>query len=407
MIPSAPHVLSVAHLTAYLRALIEEDPILADVWVRGEVTNFHKSAAGHLYFSLSNDGIQLRCVLFRNSQRGLLAMPSNGDAVLAHGRVSIYEGTGQYQLYVDNIAPEGTGVLQLQFEELRRMLEAEGLFAMERKRPLPQRPEVVGVVTSAQGAVWHDICTVVERRWPLTEIVLAPSAVQGMSAPVELIRSLHALQQDPSIEVIIIGRGGGSAEDLACFNDEQLARAIYASPVPIVSAVGHETDVSIADLVADVRAATPSAAAELCVPDRREVVEDIRRQLLSARALLDVQLESARHEVRVFASTLARCSPESSIRSARQQVALIDDRGADLVARALDSRRRTIEAHRRTALLLDPRDILRRGYAIVSSDDNGSDVRVTTASTARNSKALHIMFSDGSVAARVEKEGSS
>jgi exodeoxyribonuclease VII large subunit len=406
MIPAAPRVLSVEHLTAYLRALIEEDPILNDVWVRGEVTNFHRSAAGHCYFSLSNDGSQLRGVLFRNSQRGLLALPSNGDMVLAHGKVSIYEGAGQYQLIVDNIAPEGTGVLQLQFEEMRRRLEAEGLFSVERKRPLPDSPKVIGVVTSAQGAVWHDICTVIERRWPLTELVLAPSAVQGTGAPVELIRSLNALQQDPSVEVIIIGRGGGSAEDLACFNDEQLARAIFASSLPIVSAVGHETDVSISDLVADLRAPTPSAAAELCVPDRREVLGGVVRQVVGAEATLRRQIDSARHQMQVFSSTLSRCSPASMIQSTRQKLDLMGQRSSERVIRELEVRRRAIDSHRRTALLLDPRDVLRRGYALVSTTDDGAGVRLNTASDARQRDSIHVMFADGSVSARVEKESS-
>ena len=204
-----PHVLTVDRLNAYLRALLEEDPILSDIWVRGEVSNFHRSQAGHFYFSLGNDGSVLRCAMFRNSQRGLLAMPTNGEVVLAHGRVSVYEATGQCQLYVDNVAPEGTGLVQLQFEQLRRRLEDEGLFAIDRKRTLPVRPTAIGVVTSAQGAVWHDICNVVARRFPLTRLVLAPASVQGAAAPAELIQSLEALQQDPEIQVIIIGRGGG------------------------------------------------------------------------------------------------------------------------------------------------------------------------------------------------------
>ncbi|CAN5811294.1 exodeoxyribonuclease VII large subunit [soil metagenome] len=404
MIVRSPHILSVDHLNAYLRAVLEEDPILNDVWVRGEVTNFHRSAAGHCYFTLSNDGSQMRCALFRNSQRGLLAMPKNGDQVLAHGRVSIYESTGQYQLYVDNVAPEGAGVLQLQFEELRRTLEADGLFAEERKRPLPERPAVIGVVTSAQGAVWHDICNVIARRYPLTHLILAPSAVQGAQAPQELVASIHALQDCGMCDVIIIARGGGSAEDLACFNDEALARTIYASTVPVISAVGHETDVSISDLVADVRAPTPSAAAEMCVPHRRELLADILRQTTFTRDAVVQALRDARHDVNILASALLRCSPDAELSRYRQDIDLLNDKSRLLLDSKIATRRATVTSQIQTAKLLDPRDILRRGYAIVSTED---DVRITSAAAARRVSNLLVTFGDGSVkATTVEKEAS-
>ena len=400
-----PQVLSVDHLTAYLRAVLDEDPILADVWVRGEVTNFHQSGAGHCYFSLSSDGCQMRCVLFRGNQRGLLLLPNNGDEVLAHGRVSIYESAGQYQLYVDNIAPEGTGIQQLQFEELRTRLQAEGLFAIARKRPLPELPRSIGVVTSAQGAVWHDICTVVSRRYPLTRLVLAPAAVQGTGAPADLVNALEKLQDDSQIDVIIIGRGGGSAEDLACFNDELVARAIYAARVPVVSAVGHETDVSIADLVADVRAATPSAAAELCVPDRDELLRDIRRQTLSARSALKQAVQHARHEFGVVSSALSRCSPELQIANLRQDLDMLEERRKRSTAAYLKDKHAIVRDHVRTARLLDPRDILRRGYALVSDPADDTDGRVATASRARQVGRLRLTFSDGAVDTDVRKEG--
>ncbi len=397
-------VLSVDRLNAYLRAVLEEDPILSDVWVRGEVTNFHRSAAGHCYFTLSNDGSQLRCALFRNSQRGLLALPQNGHEVLAHGNVSIYESTGQYQLYVDNVAPEGTGVLQLQFEELRRTLEADGLFAQERKRPLPQRPAVIGVVTSAQGAVWHDICNVIARRYPLTHLVLAPSAVQGSQAPQELIAGIHALHDYGKCDVIIIARGGGSAEDLACFNDEELARTIYASSVPVISAVGHETDVSISDLVADVRAPTPSAAAEMCVPHRRELLADILLQTTLARESLIQVLQGARHDANILSSTLSRCNPGADLRRHRQDMDAVGAKTSSLLDAQLAARRSTIASHAQTARLLDPRDILRRGYAIVAADD--TQVRLTNAESARKQDQLQITFRDGTIRAAVTRESS-
>lgn len=401
----APQVLTVDHLTAYIKAVFDEDPIMSDVWVRGEVTNFHRSQAGHCYFSLSCEGSQIRCVLFRGHQRSILAMPINGDEVLAHGSVSIYESSGQYQLYVDNIAPAGTGIQQLQFEELRRKLEVEGLFAIDRKRPLPERPVAIGVVTSAQGAVWHDIQTVIARRYPLTRLVLAPAAVQGPGAPTELIASMQALQSDPDVDVIIIGRGGGSAEDLACFNDEALARAIYACQVPVVSAIGHETDTSIADLVSDVRAATPSAAAELCVPSSVELLRHVANQLGIARECLDRSFARSRHDLAILRSSLSRCSPMATINSHRQDLDLQDVRRRNSMHRKITSYRTTIAGHRRTAQLLDPRDVLRRGYALVVDDADDSNGRISSAASARNIETLRVTFHDNSVRAKVVRNG--
>lgn len=397
-------VLDVPRVTAYVKALVEDDPLLADLWVRGEVTNLSRSAAGHVYFNLTDGTTQLSCVLFRGNQRGLLAQPMHGEAVLAHGRVTIYEARGQYQLMVDNVAPEGMGILQLEFEETKRRLEEEGLFALERKRPLPAMPRVIGVVTSAQGAVWHDIQTVVRRRYPLVELLLAPSAVQGPNAAAELVAGLRALQDDGRCGLIIIGRGGGSAEDLACFNDERLARAIFAAGVPVVSAVGHETDVTIADLVADLRAATPSAAAELCVPDAAELLADVRSQLAHAAVAVEDRLARQRHVLAVLGARLERHQPLTRLQRERQGVELLRLRGAECAARALEQRRGAARELAVRAALLDPRDVLRRGYAIVSAFGASGERRVVTADGAHASGALRLTFHDGSVAAQVTKE---
>lgn len=406
MILTGPHVLNVDHLNAYLRAVLEEDPILSDVWVRGEVTNFHRSAAGHCYFSLSNDGSQIRCALFRNSQRGLLAMPNDGDQILAHGAVSIYESTGQYQLYVDNVAPEGAGILHLQFEELRRTLEADGLFAIERKRALPERPSTIGVVTSAQGSVWHDICTVIARRYPLVHLILSPSAVQGMSAPDELIAALHTLEDHGECDVIIIARGGGSVEDLSCFNSEELARTIFACPVPVISAVGHETDVSISDLVADVRAPTPSAAAEMCVPHRRELIAAMQRLTDVACEHAESAFRNGRHDFAILASTLSRCSPDVDLDRYRQDVDVLDDRRRMLLDAIFTQRRASVTTYAQTARLLNPNDVLRRGYAIISGSQDKHDFRISSAAAAQRESSIRVTFADGSVNARVEQETS-
>lgn len=397
-------ILTVAEVTAYLKDLVELDPILSDVWIRGEVTNFTRSAAGHIYFSLAADGVQVSCVLFRGNQFGLLAMPRSGEEVLAHGRLTIYAQRGQYQLMVDNIAPVGIGILQLQYEEVRRRLEAEGLFAAGRKRPLPALPAVIGVVTSAQGAVWHDIQNVIARRFPLVELVLAPSAVQGADAPAELVTALRALDASGRCDVIIIGRGGGSAEDLAAFNDESLARTIYSARSPVVSAVGHETDTCIADLVADVRAPTPSAAAELCVPDRDEIIARLGFSVAQARGATVDRLHRSQEILGREMQTISRNSPLRTIEVARQRVDTAVEMIRSDVPRMLADRQREVASLLSTAALLDPRAIMRRGYAIVSTRTGGDERRVRTASGARAAGELEIAFHDGRVRAIVRQE---
>ena len=389
-------ILTVPEVTAYIKDLIELDPILSDVWIRGEVSNLSRSAAGHMYFCLAADGIQINCVLFRGSQVGILAVPRNGEDVLAHGRVSIYESRGQYQLIVDNVAPVGMGVMQLQFEETKRRLEQEGLFSEDRKRPLPALPAVIGVVTSAQGAVWHDIQTVVARRFPLTQLILAPSTVQGPDAPGHLIEGLRALEALGSCDVVIVGRGGGAAEDLAAFNDERLARAIFACSVPVVSAVGHETDTCIADLVADVRASTPTAAAELCVPNGRDLLLGIGQLVIRARESADDVRRANRDAFTVQQSVLRRHHPRTRLATARQDVDALHERVRTAQQTAFDAWRSQLQAELDRAKLLDPRDVLRRGYAAVSTTD-GPASRVRSADVARGNQCLRLTFADGDV----------
>jgi exodeoxyribonuclease VII large subunit len=397
-------VLTVDEVTSYLKDLVEFDPVLADLWVRGEVSNVSRSAAGHMYFCLTGAGMQLNCVLFRRSQHGVLALPRNGEAVLAHGRFSIYESRGQYQLIVDNVAPEGLGILQIQFEELKRRLEAEGLFASERKRPLPAIPTVVGVVTSAQGAVWHDIQHVIARRFPLVELVLAPSAVQGPNAPVELVQRLQALQELDDCSVIIIGRGGGAAEDLACFNDERVARAIFGCRVPVVSAVGHETDTCIADLVADMRAPTPSAAAELCVPDGQALMGEAGLLVQQARTTAAATARSARESLTSVLLHLQRHHPRTLIDRGRLDIDDLREQAIDMLARTLEDRRTAVATVVQRAALLNPSDVLRRGYAVVSADTAIGPRRIASAAAAACHERLTVTFADGSIRVRTAQE---
>jgi exodeoxyribonuclease VII large subunit len=397
-------ILDVLEVTAYIKELVEFDPVLNDVWVRGEISNLTTSAAGHSYFSLAGDGVQLNCVLFRGSRARLMAHPVNGEAVLAHGRFSIYETRGQYQLIVDNVAPEGMGILQLQFEDTKRRLAEEGLFALDRKRELPEMPRVIGVVTSEQGSVWHDIQHVVARRFPLTRLIIAPSTVQGQNAPRELIRGLEALQADADPDVIIIGRGGGSAEDLACFSDEGLARAIFRCRVPVVSAVGHETDTCIADLVADVRAPTPSAAAELCVPDRRALLETVDQYALGARGLALQALTEKRVELRALQATIRFSSPNPRVSRFQQDVDMQLQLATSFVNRAAAAANDQLARYRDRAALLNPREVLRRGYAVISTLDGGDRRRIVSARDASALERLSVTFSDGAIVVRPVQE---
>lgn len=395
-------VLDVFQLTAYIKDLIETDPMLEDVWVRGEITSLSRSAAGHIYFNLSTDGSQLQCALFRNNQRGLLTQPRSGESVLAHGHVSVYESRGAYQLIVDNVAPEGVGILQLQFEEMRRRLEAEGLFRPERKRPLPLFPTVIGVVTSPAGAVWHDIQTIAARRYPLVELRLAPSIVQGPDAPTALCAALTTLNDESDVDIIILARGGGSPEDLACFNDERLARTIFASRAPVVSAVGHETDVSIADLVADVRVATPSAAAEICLPDQAELREALLMLTAAARSATLQRVGLARESLMHQQQRVVRRDPQRTIDRFRQDVDWLATRSSNATHERLESRRQRVLNLAEASRHLDPRAILARGYAFVATAST-SGSRVTSASDARLAGDLSLAFADGSVDVTVTK----
>jgi exodeoxyribonuclease VII large subunit len=438
-------VIDVAELTAYIKDLLESDPILTNVWVRGEISNFSRSSAGHIYFTLKSEKAQLRCALFRGNARFLTFAPANGDAVMAHGKVEFYMPSGQSQLIVDVLQPEGTGLLQLQFEELRQRLEREGLFDPARKRPLPAYPRHIGVVTSATGAVWHDIQNVLARRYPLCELILAPAQVQGVEAPATIIAALNALQEDGRADVIIVGRGGGSAEDLACFNDEKLARAIFAASVPVISAVGHETDFTIADFVADHRAPTPSAAAEIVTAAQHQIEDRIAaldarvlraaryhlvlaRQRLTAvsvpamRARLEsllgrraqrlddltyrLQGAAARRlrtrsaQLSQLTARLARHNPAARLALTRRRLDRANDSLRRLAHAALTARASRLDRAATRLHALSPLAVLDRGYALVYSSD-GKLLR--DAANAHRDDTIDIRLAKGNLAAKVTK----
>jgi exodeoxyribonuclease VII large subunit len=392
-------VYSVSQLATYLRELLETDLHLADLWVEGEVSNLSRSTAGHTYFTLKDEFAQMRCVMFRRQHGGDIVL-ENGVQVVAHGRISFFERRGELQLNVDFLQPAGVGIWQAQFERLKAQLEEEGLFEPSRKRPLPAFPQTIGVVTSPTGAVFHDICQIVGRRWPLAEIVLAPTLVQGDQAAPGIVDALAALNDQPEIDVIILARGGGSLEELWPFNEEMVARAIYASRAPVVSAVGHETDYTIADYVADRRAPTPSAAAELVVPDRAEISRQLVGYQVAMAGWLAGQAARHRAEVERLALDLRRAAPDIARR--RERLAALLRSAATSLAQAVGGRRGRVNACTIQLRSLDPQGTLARGYAIVQRRADGQVV--TSAGQVKARDRLDIHVTDGSFPAEVSKQ---
>ena len=360
-------VYSVSLITAYLRERLEFDPVLQDVWVSGEVANLRRSGTGHSYFTLRDDTGSLRCVLFLSYGGSERLAP--GAAVIVHGRISIYERSGDLQLIVDLVQPEGVGELQLRLEELRLKLQTEGLFEPSRKRPLPPFPRRVAVVTSPTGAVWQDIQNVIGRRYPLVELVMAPTPVQGEEAAPGIVEALRAVGE-AGVDLVIVARGGGSLEDLWPFNEEPVARAVYSSRVPVVSAVGHETDVTIADLVADVRAPTPSAAAEMAVPDMVELSRRVSAMHGSITSAVSSHMTARTEAIRDIEDRLLSSAPD--IDTLRRDVDDLLGLAATHLAHDLEIRRERLRSLSGRLTALSPYAILGRGYAIVQRRGDGA-----------------------------------
>jgi exodeoxyribonuclease VII large subunit len=393
--------LTVGQIAIHLKALLERDPILTDIWVSGEVSNLSRPNSGHLYFTLKDEHAQLRCALFRMKVTALsTASLKNGAAVLAHGYVSFYESRGDIQLYVDAVQPAGAGLLAAEFERLRVQLEAEGLFAPERKRALPRFPRRIGVVTSASGAAFHDICQVLTRRWPLIQVVLAAAQVQGDGAAGSVVAALDRLNRHGNVDLILLARGGGSIEDLWTFNEERVARAVFASAVPVVSAVGHEIDYTICDFVADLRAPTPSAAAELIVPDRLEMAARITGHSRHLQSELRRLLERRHEAVERAEKRMYRCRPDSR----RTLLRISDLRHAlgQRLATRIDTEEARLRVFAKQLEALSPLSTLARGYSLTFREDGGL---MTSAAEARPGDAIKVRMSDGGFDARVERRG--
>jgi len=394
---SAPY--TVSQLTGIIRNLIESQPELSDLWVEGEVSNFSRASSGHCYFTLKDAGAQVNCVMWRSVAGRQDYLPLTGEQVLVHGRIGVYEAGGKYQLYADEIQPAGIGDLYRQFELLKARLEAEGLFAPERKRELPQFPRVIGVVTSPTAAALRDIVNVLSRRYPLSQVLLSPTAVQGDAAPPQIVAALEALNARDDVDVIIVARGGGSLEDLWAFNDERVARAIATSRIPVVCGVGHETDFSLADFAADVRAPTPSAAAELAVPDRAELRAQVAGLAAAGTTILRGLIEEERLRLAEQLRALRHLSPGMQIAQVRQRVDDLSGRAKAAATHGLAIRRERLAGLSGHLEGFSPVGTLTRGYAIIRQKATGevvSSVREVAAGD-----ILDLCVSDGEFSAEV------
>lgn len=394
-------VLSVSQLNRYIKMNFDADENLANIFISGEISNFtNHYRTGHLYFTLKDDSAAVRAVMFNSSAKRLKFMPEDGMKVIARGRVSVYEASGQYQLYVDDMQPDGVGALNLAYEQLKEKLQKEGLFSELHKKPLPPYPEKVGVITSPTGAAVRDIINVLGRRFPYAEIVFCPVLVQGEGAHLQLTDAVNLFNSERAADVIIIGRGGGSIEDLWEFNDEGLARAVYNSDIPVISAVGHETDFTICDFVADMRAPTPSAAAELAVPDANEFQYAL--SALKNRMFLNVSsgIADRRSRLEYLTSKGALKSPDEMLSNRSQRLDTAFSKMLSSYENRIGGKKVEFISAATALSKLDPMSVLMRGFAFVS-DKNGKNVYSSQA-LAKGDK-INVRFHDGSAACEVKE----
>ena len=394
-------VLSVSQLNRYIKMNFDADENLANIFISGEISNFtNHYRTGHLYFTLKDDSAAVRAVMFNSSAKRLKFMPEDGMKVIARGRVSVYEASGQYQLYVDDMQPDGVGALNLAYEQLKEKLQKEGLFSELHKKPLPPYPEKVGVITSPTGAAVRDIINVLGRRFPYAEIVFCPVLVQGDGAHLQLTNAVNLFNSEKAADVIIIGRGGGSIEDLWEFNDEGLARAVYNSEIPVISAVGHETDFTICDFVADMRAPTPSAAAELAVPDANELQYAL--SALKNRMFLNVSsgIADRRSRLEYLTSKGALKSPDEMLSNRSQRLDTAFSKMLSSFENRIGGKKVEFISAATALSKLDPMSVLMRGFAFVS-DKSGKNV-FSSQSLAKGDK-INVRFHDGSAVCEVKE----
>ena len=390
--------LSVAQVNQYVKTLMDNDALLSSVSVRGEISNLKYHTSGHLYFTLKDADAEIAAVMFRSAVSAMRFAAKNGMQVTAYGRISVYEKSGKCQLYVSAMVDNGVGNLQLEYERLFRKLSAEGLFSEERKKPLPKIPKCIGIITSPTGAAVRDMINVTGRRWPMAKILLYPSLVQGNDAPASLCKGLAYLNADSTCDVIIIGRGGGSIEDLWAFNDEGVVRAIAASDIPVVSAVGHETDYTLSDFVADKRAPTPSAAAELVVPDKVDFKLRLDDAFMRTESAFERVISAKKAGVEALARQIELSSPTARLvseRKALERIGLMLDRSVDGL---FEKRRDALMAAIGQLEAMNPLAVLGRGYSMSKKHDNSVITSVTQLNAGEN---ISIVYADGEAEAEI------
>lgn len=393
-----PRVLSVSQINFYIKSIIENDGSLQFVLVTGEISNLTvHQRSGHIYLSLKDSNSVISAVMFAGNARRLKFRLENGMKVICRGRISVYEPSGRYQLYIEDMQPDGVGALTLAFEQLKKSLAQKGLFDNAHKKPLPKFPKTIGVITSPTGAAVQDITNIIRRRFPSADIVLAPVLVQGESAPEQLVRAVNKFSASKIADVVIIGRGGGSAEDLWAFNDEQLAYAVYNCETPIISGVGHETDFTVCDFVADVRASTPSAAAELAVPDRQELMSYYFKQKQYISAMLDRKIKTAQLRLENQQRRISASSPKLKAEQLEKQLSAKSEKLTRFMNIYISNKENKLIAAKGKLDGLNPLNVLNRGYAIAEKDEK----IITSSKQLKNGDDFTVILSDGKINAKV------
>ena len=397
MITPTPAVYSVSQLNSYVKGVLDKDENLAHIFVTGEISNFKDHYSGHLYMTIKDEAASIKAVMFAGNASKLRFRPENGMKILAFGTVSLFPRDGSFQLYINDMQPDGVGALNIAFEQLKKKLEAEGLFSNVYKKPLPGFPMRIGVVTSSTGAAVQDVFNVLKRRFPVAQVVLRPCQVQGEGAAKDIAKAIYEFNEQKAADVLIVGRGGGSIEDLWAFNEEIVARAVFASEIPVISAVGHETDYTICDFVADLRAPTPSAAAECAVPDIYELkasLVSMKQHLFTlTRNLVNIE----RSKVSSIEKTLVLRDPVTNINDQRKELVYLSEKLSNLTNSALDCNKSKISALAGKLDVLSPLGVISRGYALIEKDNKP----ITTAKDLKKDDIISIKLSDGQVKANI------
>ncbi len=391
-------VLSVSALNRYIKSTFDSNEILKSIYIKGEISNFRlHTQSGHCYFSLKDEKSSIKAIAFRNVASRLRFNPENDMSVIARGRVTVYEATGEYSLYVDDMQPDGAGALAIAFEQLKKKLEAKGIFAQEHKKPIPKFPERVGVVTSESGAAFQDIINVISRRYPLTEIIISPTLVQGAGAAEQIATSIKLFNDKKAADVLIVGRGGGSAEDLWCFNEEIVAMAVYESEIPIISAVGHETDFSICDFASDLRAPTPSAAAELAVPDIRDIYNTVNSLNIRGNIAIDQHITNLENKLSILSQKLETQNPTNYINNLSYRCDTAFTKLENFYEKFLTEKQNTLSLLAARLDASSPIKILSKGYALVTK--KGETVKSVSSLAAKDK--IDVRLNDGTVECEV------